>query len=66
MVGQNVMDGNYLIVMCTLHEEGNMIKSHTLIDRSATSYAFVDKDYARCHHPPLYLLKSPGNLTVID
>jgi hypothetical protein len=60
------MDGNHHIVMCSLHEQGNVIKSHILIDCDTTSYAFIDEDFAYCHHLPLYLLKSPRNITVID
>jgi hypothetical protein len=60
------MDINYLIVMCTLHNQGNVIKSHALIDCSTTGYTFIDEDYARRHHLSLYLPKSPRNLTIID
>jgi predicted aspartyl protease len=60
------MDGNHLIVTCTLHDQGNVIKYHTLIDCGTTGYAFIDEDYARCHNIPLHLLKSPRNLTVIN
>jgi hypothetical protein len=42
------------------------MKSHVLIDCGITGYAFVDEDYTRCNHLPLYLLKFPRNLTVID
>jgi hypothetical protein len=45
-VVQNEMDGNHLIVMCTLHDERNMIKSHALIDCGTTGYTFIDEDYA--------------------
>jgi hypothetical protein len=66
IVDQNKMDGNHLIVTCTLHDQGNVIKSHTIIACGTTSSVFIDEDYARCHHLPLHLLKSPRNLTVID
>jgi hypothetical protein len=66
IVDQNEMDGNHLIVKCTLHEQGNVIKSHALIDCGTTSYAFIDEDYT-CHHQlRLHFLKLPRDLTVID
>jgi predicted aspartyl protease len=60
------MDGNHLIIMCTLHDQGNVVKLHALIDCGTTSYAFIDEDYVHHHHLSLHLLKSPRNLTVID
>jgi hypothetical protein len=46
MVDQNEMHGTYLIVSCTLHQEGTVIEFLTLVDYSATSEAFLDKDNA--------------------
>jgi hypothetical protein len=66
IVDQNEMDGNHLVIMCTLHDQGDVIKSHALIDCGTTGYAFIDKDYTHCHHLPLHHLKSLRNLTVID
>jgi hypothetical protein len=66
IVDQNEIDRNHLIVTCTVHDQGNVIKFHVQIDCSATGYAFIDEDYACHHHLPLHLLKSPRNLTVID
>jgi predicted aspartyl protease len=60
------MDRNHLIVMYTLYDQENVIKSHALIDCGATGYAFIDKNYASHHCLPLHLLKSLRNLTVID
>jgi predicted aspartyl protease len=66
MVNQNDIDRNYLIVTCTLHDQANVIKSYTVIDCGANSYAFIDEDYAHYCHLPLHLLKLPKNLTIID
>jgi predicted aspartyl protease len=60
------MDGNHLIVTCTLHDQGNVIKSYALIDCGTTGYAFIDEDFAHHYDLPLHLLKSPRYLTVID
>jgi hypothetical protein len=66
IVDGNEMDGNLLIVTCTLHDKGNVIKSHPLIDCGATSYTFIDEDYAYHYHLPSHLPKSLKNLTIID
>jgi hypothetical protein len=60
------MDQNHLIVVCTLHDQGNVIKSHTMIDCGTTGFAFKDKDYAHHHYLPLHYLKLPKHITVID
>jgi hypothetical protein len=66
IVDQKEMDRNHLIIMCTLHDKGNVIISHALIESGTTGYAFIDEDYAHHHHLPLHLLKSPRNLTIIN
>jgi predicted aspartyl protease len=66
IVDQNEMDGNYLIVTYTFHDQENVIQFYALIDCGATGYTFIDEDFACCHHLPLHLLKSPRNLIVID
>ena len=35
-----------MIVICSLHDNSNVIKSHALIDCGATWYAFIDEDFA--------------------
>jgi hypothetical protein len=65
-VDENEMDGNHLIVICTLHDQGNVIKFYALIDYGTPGYIYIDEDYAHCHHQPLHLLKSPRDLIIID
>jgi predicted aspartyl protease len=60
------IDGNHLIVMCTLSLDSKEIPTHALIDCGATSYAFIDQDFVNHHHLPLCLLKTPHALEVID
>jgi predicted aspartyl protease len=60
------MDGNHLVVMCTLSLDLKDIPTYALIDCGATSYAFIDQDFANHHHLPLYLLKTPHTLEVIN
>jgi predicted aspartyl protease len=60
------MDGNHLVVMCTISLDSKEISTHALIDCGATSYAFIDQDFANHHHLPLHPLKTPRTLEVID
>jgi hypothetical protein len=66
VVDQNEIDRNHLIVWYKLYDQGNVIESQGLINYGTTGYAFIDEDYAHHQHQPLYLLKLPRNLTVID
>jgi predicted aspartyl protease len=60
------MDGNHLIVMCTLSLDLKEIPTHALIDCGATGYTCIDQDFANHHHLPLCPLKTPHTLEVID
>jgi hypothetical protein len=60
------MDGKYLIVICTPSLNNHKIPTHALIDCRATRYAFIDKDFTKLHQLPLYPLKTPRALEVID
>jgi predicted aspartyl protease len=60
------MDGKYLVVTCALSLNNCKVPTHALIDCGATGYAFIDKDFADLHQLPLYPLKIPRALEVID
>src|SRR5271169_1965960 len=60
------MDGNHLVITCTLSDNENKIRTHALIDSGATGYSFIDEDFARHHNLPLYKLSTPRSLEVID
>ena len=61
------LEGDHLVVACQLSRDSSFaISSHTLIDHSATGFAFMDKDFARRHQFPLIPLKKPRTLEVID
>ena len=62
----NGIDGNHLVVVCNIIDNQVVIKTHTLIDSGATGYAFIDEDFTRRNNLPLYALKEPRSLTVID
>jgi predicted aspartyl protease len=60
------MDGNHLVVMCTLSLDSKEIPTHALIDCGATGYAFINQDFVNHYYLLLYLLKTPCALEVID
>jgi predicted aspartyl protease len=60
------MDGKYLVMICTLSLNSKHIPTHALIDCGATGYDFIDQDFANHHELPLYPLKIPHILEVID
>jgi hypothetical protein len=43
------MDGNHLIMICTLSLNNKDIATYTLIDCRATGYAFIDQDFPNHH-----------------
>jgi hypothetical protein len=60
------IDGNYLVMTCTLCLNTKEIPTYALIDCGATGYAFIDQDFAGHHQLPLCPLKIPCTLEVID
>ena len=60
------LEANHLVMACTIVDNHNEIRSHALIDSGGTGYAFVDKAFAERHNFPLFELKGPRPLTVID
>jgi predicted aspartyl protease len=51
---------------CTLSLNSTDIPTHALIDCGATGYPFIDQDFANLHQLPLFPLKTPRALEVID
>jgi len=60
------MDGEHLIVQCTLTIGSRKIRTHALVDSGATGSCFVDQQFAREHVLPLHALPEPRSLEVID
>ena len=60
------LDGQHLIIKCTIEDSLHRLKSHSLVDGSAFGFAFIDKNYAHHHNLPLHSLKAPRHLEVID
>jgi len=63
---ENGVEANHLLMACTVVDNHNEISSHALIDSGATGYAIIDKAFADCHNIPLFELKEPLPLMVID
>jgi hypothetical protein len=65
-IEEGSMDGNHLIVTCTLSLNNKEIPTHALIDCRATGYAFIDQDFTDHHQLSPRPLKTPRALEVID
>jgi predicted aspartyl protease len=65
-IEEGSMDGNHLVVTCTLSLNNKEIPTHALIDCGATGYAFIDQDFANRHQLSPRPLKTPHALEVID
>jgi len=65
-VSEIAIEGEHLVVSCTLSVNGHTIATHALIDSGATGIAFIDKNFAHHHQLPLVPLPNPRSLEVID
>ena len=55
-----------MVVTCTLRDNEKVLKSHTLIDTGAIGYDFIDEEFAHRNHLPLFKLRKPREIGVID
>ena len=61
------LEGNHLVISYIINKNSpNNIPTYALIDCGATSYVFVDDEFARYHFLPRYRLKTETELEVID
>ena len=61
------LEGNHLVISCTINKNSpNNVPTHTLIDCSATGYAFIDNEFVHYHSLLRYCLKTEKELEVID
>ena len=64
---EELLDGGHIVVSVKLDDKSNKFcSSYALVDCSATGYTFIDEAFARDHNLPLYKLKTPRSLEVID
>jgi hypothetical protein len=60
------MDGNYLVILCSLSNHDIEIDTHTLIDCRYTALSFRNKAFAHQYNFPCYQLKNTNTVVVID
>src|SRR5690606_40916917 len=65
-VAHFALDGLHMVVRCEISHDNKSVSAHALIDCGATGFAFVDKDFASQHNLPLFPLREPRALEVID
>ena len=63
---EDMLDGDHIVVAIELKNNPFQVSSHAFVDCGASGYAFVDEDFARDHQFPLFKLKKPRQLEVID
>jgi hypothetical protein len=63
---ENKMNGNHLVVPCTLSDRDIKIDTHALVDCGCTGLSFMNEAFACQHNFPRYQLKNPKTLEVID
>ena len=66
MLKEKLLDGNHIVISVELNDDVSNIPTFPLIDSGATGYAFADEEYARDYNLPLFKLKTPRSLEVID
>ena len=56
----------HLVVSCILDDKIKILYSSALLNLGATGFTFIDEEFVRRHSLPLYKLKEPRGLKVID
>lgn len=64
--GEGILEGNHLVVYCSITSGKNKIVSYALLDCAAMGFAFVHEQFASQHNLPRYQLPVPRSLEVID
>lgn len=60
------LDGQHLLVKCSLLSEKTTIRSQVMIDCRSSRFDFIDEVFAPQHNIPLFNLKIPRSLKLID
>ena len=66
MLEEELLDGNHIVISMELNDEISCLPTHALVDSGATGYAFADEEFVRDHNLPMFKLKNPRSLEVID
>ena len=65
-IKEELFDGNHIIITTQVKNDSSSINTYALVDYGATGYAFIDEEFAHNHEFPLYKLKKPCCLEVIN
>ena len=60
------MDENHIVISTQIQDESSLISTYALVDCEAMGFAFIDEEFARDHNFPLFKLKKPCCLELID
>ena len=61
-----MLDSNYIVITTQFQNDSFNINTHALMNCSTTGYTFIDEELAHDHVFPLYKLKKPHCLVVIN
>ena len=65
-IKEELLDGNHIVISTQIQDKCSLISTHALVDCGATGFAFIDKEFVCDHNFPLFKLKKPHCLEVID
>ena len=60
------LDENHIVISTQIQDKSSLISTHILVDCGATGFAFIEEEFAHDHTFPLFKLKKPHCLEVID
>ena len=60
------LEGNHLVLSCTLSNGNNIINTYSIVDCGASGKAFIDLSFTQFHKIPLHPLTQPRTVTVVD
>jgi hypothetical protein len=60
------MDGNHLVIPCTLSNHDIKIDTHGLVDCECTGLSFMNEAFTHQYYFPRYQLKNSKTVEVID
>ena len=65
-VKEESLDENHIVISTQIQDESSLISTHALVDCGVTGFTFIDEEFAHDHNFPLFKLKKPRCLEVID
>ena len=65
-IKKELLDKNHIVVSTQIQDEPSLISTHALVDCRVTGFAFIYEEFAHDHNFPLFKLKKPHCLEVID